>query len=274
VGRLVQIVRLVGVVAVVLGAAVLLPVLLLLPGRWRTVPVRVCAQWVLRTLGIRLTTRGRLPKHRALVVANHISWLDIVVILAVGPARLVAKSEVRNWPVVGLIAACTGAFFLDRSRLRTLPAAVDDVRAALVGGDVVVIFPEGTTSCGEGAGAFRPAFFQAVVDSDACVVPLTLSFRTGRVPTTQPAFIGDDTLLDSMRRVLALRGLTIGLAFGTVIYPGPAASRRTLARIAGKAVGSLSPEPVWPLATTLAFPVAPAAAVPAALGPAAGLAAA
>jgi 1-acyl-sn-glycerol-3-phosphate acyltransferase len=115
---------------------------------------------------------------------------------------------------------------------------VDSVRTALASGHVVAVFPEGTTSCGEGAGGFRPAFFQAAVDSRACVVPLTLTFRAGGEPTTQPAFIGADTLVESMRRVVALRGLTIGLCVGTAIHPGPAASRRTLARIAAKAVGS------------------------------------
>jgi hypothetical protein len=148
---------------------------------------------------------------------------------------------------------------------------VDSVRAALAAGDVVTVFPEGTTSCGEGAGEFRPAFFQAVVDSRACAVPLTLTFRADGQQTTWPAFIGDDTLVDSMRRALALRGLTIGLTFGTAIHPGPAASRRTLARIAGKAVGCLAPEPVWPLATTLTFPVPTVAPAPAP-GPAVGLA--
>jgi 1-acyl-sn-glycerol-3-phosphate acyltransferase len=253
VGRGIRTARLLSVLGIVLGAAAAVPVLPLLPRRWRAGVVRACALAVLRALGIRLAVRGRPPARRALVVANHVSWLDIVVILAACGSRLVAKSEVRDWPVVGRIAGHTGAFFLDRGRPRTLPSTVDSVAAALAAGAVVTVFPEGTTSCGEGAGAFRPAFFQAVVDSGACVVPLTLTFRAAGEPTTQPAFIGEETLIESMHRVLALRGLTIGLTFGTAIHPGPAASRRTLARIAGRAVGCI-PEPAQPLATTLAFP--------------------
>jgi 1-acyl-sn-glycerol-3-phosphate acyltransferase len=230
--------RLATLAAVLLYAAVLTPFLPLLPTRWRAVVVRGCARNALRALGIRWKVRGRLPARRALVVANHVSWLDIVVLLAAGGGRIVAKSEVRGWPVVGAIAGYTGAFFLDRSRPRALPSTVDSVRAALENGDVVAVFPEGTTSCGEGAGAFRPAFFQAAVDAHACVVPLTLTFTVAGEPTTQPAFIGADTLVDSMSRVLGLRGLTVGLTIGTAIHPGPFASRRTLAKIAARAVGT------------------------------------
>src|SRR2546423_3753092 len=228
--------RLAGLVLVMLGAAVVSPVLPLLPYRWRAWIVRGCARNTLRALGVRWRVRGRLPAHKALVVANHVSWLDIVVILAAGGARLVAKSEVRGWPVVGRIAAYTGAFFVDRSRPRTLPSTVDSVGVALAGGAVVAVFPEGTTSCGEGVGSFRPAFFQAAVAAGACVVPLALSFTANGEPTPQPAFIGEGHLAAALNRVLALRGLTVGLSFGTAIHPAAAASRRTLARVAGKAV--------------------------------------
>src|SRR5207248_11634642 len=118
----------------------------------------------------------------------------------------------------------------------TVACTVDSVGGALAGGAVVAVFLEGTTSCGEGVGSFRPACFQAAVASGACGVPLTLTFTADGEPTTQPAFIGDDTLTASLNRVLALRGLTVGLSFGTAIHPAAAASRRTLAWIAGEAV--------------------------------------
>src|SRR5207247_5085729 len=96
--------------------------------------------------------------------------------------------------------------------------------------------PGGTTSCGEGAGGFRPAFFQAAIDAHTPVVPVTLRFVAAGEPTAQPAFVGAETLLGSMRRVLGMRGLTVVVQVGTAIHPGPAASRRTLARIAEEAV--------------------------------------
>jgi 1-acyl-sn-glycerol-3-phosphate acyltransferase len=229
---------------------------------------------VLRALGIRVTRRGTFPvfttargtgrpaPRGTLVVANHVSWLDIVVFLAIsqpgaarpgrgrgaGPrVRLVAKSEVRDWPVIGQVARYTGTIFLDRSRPRALPGAVDQARAALAAGDVVAVFPEGTTSCGRATGPFRPAFFQAALDAGVPVTPVTLRFRgpDGR-PGTEAAFLGEETLVASLRRILAARGLRIDLACAAALHPDPAASRRILAQVAQRAVGAPDPErPAW-----------------------------
>ena len=134
---------------------------------------------------------------------------------------------------------------------------MEQVRAALAAGAVVSVFPEGTTSCGEGAGGFRPAFFQAAADAGTPVVPVTLRFIAAGEPSAQPAFIGTETLLDSLRRILRMRGLSVTIRVGTAIHPGPAASRRSLARIAEAAVGCLSPQrPGAPLAAVVRLPAA------------------
>jgi 1-acyl-sn-glycerol-3-phosphate acyltransferase len=228
-GPVLRALRLGALGAIVAAAALVLP---LAPRAWRGGALRWCARAILAALGVHWRLRGRLPRRPALVVANHVSWLDVVVLLAAGQSRLVAKAEVRDWPLVGRIATSVGAVFLDRSRPRTLPGAVAEVRAALAAGAVVAVFPEGTTSCGEGAGGFRPAFFQAAIDAHTPVVPVTLRFVAAGEPTAQPAFVGTETLLESVRRVLAMRGLSVVVQVGTAIHPGPAASRRTLARIA------------------------------------------
>jgi 1-acyl-sn-glycerol-3-phosphate acyltransferase len=239
-GRVRRAARLAALTAVIaVGAATLL-----LPRRWRGWAVRGCARAALRAVGVRWRVKGRLPARHALVVANHISWLDTVVLLAAGVPRLVAKSEVRHWPLIGRISAQQGGVFLDRSRPRTLPVAVREVRDILAAGGVVAVFPEGTTSCGEGAGGFRPAFFQAAIDAPAPVVPVTLRFESGGAPSTWPAFLGTETLLASLRRVLAIRRLVIRVSIGTPIHAGPGASRKALARVAGAAVYGL---PVAPL---------------------------
>jgi len=243
--------RVCGLAGVTVAAGLVLP---LLPRAWRGPAMRLTARATLGALGVRWRLRGRLPRRHALVVANHVSWLDIVVLLAAGQQRVVAKAEVRDWPVVGRIAASVGAVFLDRARPRTLPVAAGQVRAALAGGAAVAVFPEGTTSCGEGAGGFRPAFFQAAIDAQAPVVPVTLRFVASGEPTAQPAFVGTDTLMDSLRRVLGMRGLSVTVVVGTAIHPGPAASRRTLARIAETAVGC----PPVVLAPVVPFPAAAA----------------
>jgi hypothetical protein len=115
--------RLTGLAAVILAAAVVLPFAPRSAPCW--------ARAILRIVGVRVRISGRLPRRRALLVANHVSWLDTVVLLAVVPCRLLAKTEVRGWPVVGRLAAAAGTVFIDRSRPRTLPATVAVVAAAL-----------------------------------------------------------------------------------------------------------------------------------------------
>ncbi|WP_407566718.1 lysophospholipid acyltransferase family protein [Polymorphospora sp. A560] len=229
--------RLAALVAVLL-AGLPLPLLLpMLPGHRRHAVARGWARALLRAAGVRLVVRGRLPQRRALLVANHVSWLDALVVLAVAPARMTAKREVRDWPVIGALVDAGGTIFVDRERPRTLPATVAAVRSALAGDAVVAVFPEGTTWCGRKAGRFRPAMFQAAVDTGAPVVPVTLAYRrSSGTATTVAAFLGDDTLWASVRRVLAAPDLTVTATARAALHPGDAATRRRLARIAEAAV--------------------------------------
>jgi 1-acyl-sn-glycerol-3-phosphate acyltransferase len=240
--------RLVAVVAVIVAAAVTSPVIPLLTRDARARLMRAFARGVLGALGVRHTMRGRLPRRGALIVANHVSWLDVLVLLAYAPVRPLAKREVRSWPVIGSIGAAAGAVFIDRDRPRTLPRAVADVAAALRAGHAVAAFPEGTTWCGRSGGRFRPALFQAAIDAGAPVAPVTLRFAlseartddadTDDAGTTVAAYIGEDTLLASVRRVIMARGLRVALYAHPALYPMPGASRRVLARAAQLAVAA------------------------------------
>jgi 1-acyl-sn-glycerol-3-phosphate acyltransferase len=225
--------RLVALLGALLLGVALVGVLPLLTGRGRRGAARTWARAVLGALGVRLVARGRPPAGRALLVANHISWLDIVALMAAAPVRLVAKHDVRRWPVIGVLAAAGGTIFIDRTRPRTLPGTVAEVAAALRAGGVVAAFPEGTTWCGASAGRFRPALFQAALDAGATVVPV--SIRYGRGATTA-AFLGDDTLWTSVRRVLAAPRLEVTVTATPALHPGAEATRRQLARVAEVAV--------------------------------------
>ncbi|MFG1940238.1 lysophospholipid acyltransferase family protein [Micromonospora tulbaghiae] len=245
--------RLLGVLGVLLagtGLAVLLP---LLPAARGRAALRGWALWTLRTLGVRLVVRGRAPRGRALLVANHVSWLDVLAVLAVSPARMLAKREVRRWPLVGALAVAAGTVFVDRSRPRDLPATVARVAGVLRSGRSVAVFPEGTTWCGAAtdcrpSGGFRPAMFEAAVAAGAPVVPLRIGYRYAGDPSTLPAFLGEETLWASVRRVLAARGLTVSVTLSAALHPGEGADRRSLARIAEAAI---HPSPRPPLATQL-----------------------
>jgi 1-acyl-sn-glycerol-3-phosphate acyltransferase len=217
--------RVTALVVVLLGGLLALPLL-------RGLALRAVARSILQVLGVRLVRRGPAPRPGSLLVANHVSWLDILVLLAVAPVRLVAKREVGTWPGIGAMAAMAGAIFLDRSRPKALPGAVDEVAAALRAGHSVAVFPEGTTFCGVNRGRFRPAMFQAAIDAGAPVVPTSITYDS-----TAPAFIGDDTLWDSVRRVAALRSLTVTLVTAPALRPDTGADRRSLARAAQASTG-------------------------------------
>ncbi len=227
--------RLLALLGVLVAATLLAPVMVLARRRARHAVTGVLARGVLRALGVRLTVRGRLPRRRALLVANHVSWLDAVAVLAVAPARMLAKREVRRWPLIGALAVAAGAIFVDRRRPRALPATVAEVAGALRADAVVAVFPEGTTFCGAERGGYRPAMFQAAVDAGTPVVPVTLAYHEGGTAggtTAVPAFLGDDSLWTSVRRVLAVRGLVVSVAAARPLHLEPATCRRRLARAA------------------------------------------
>ncbi|TDD40401.1 1-acyl-sn-glycerol-3-phosphate acyltransferase [Nonomuraea terrae] len=171
-----------------------------------------------------------------LVVANHVSWLDPLVLAAVVPSRPLAKREVGRWPVVRTLVAGAGALLIERDRLSALPQAVAAVAGALAGGDTVIAFPEGTTWCGRGMGRFRPAVFQAAIDAGATVRPVALRYREGPALSTRASFVGDDPLLASVLRVATTRGLVAEVRLLTPVRPAHAAprtrARAELARIA------------------------------------------
>ncbi|MEU8420355.1 lysophospholipid acyltransferase family protein [Micromonospora sp. NPDC048835] len=240
-----RVLRLVAALGMLLAGIVVALLVPVLPGRERQALVSGWARATARAFGVRLVVRGRLPRRRALLVANHVSWLDILAVLAVAPTRMVAKKEIRSWPMVGLLAAAAGTVFVDRSRPLALPRTVDRVADALRAGRSVTVFPEGTTWCaGDGAtdcrpgGGFRPATFQAAIDAGSPVVPLRLTYHcaaTGST-TTAAAFLGADTLLRSMARVLMARDLVVSVTIAGALHPARDADRRLLARAAESAV--------------------------------------
>jgi 1-acyl-sn-glycerol-3-phosphate acyltransferase len=221
----VAILRLLALAGVLLGGFAVVPLM-------RGAALRTLARAMLAAVGVKVERRGPVPKPGSLLVANHVSWLDILVLLATSPVKLVAKGEVGDWPGIGKLAGLSGAIFLNRARPKQLPNTVGEVAAALKNGQSVAVFPEGTTFCGVSQGRFRPAMFQAAIDANAPVVPTSINYDS-----TAAAFIGDDTLWDSVRRVAALRSLTVTLVTAPALRPAPEADRRALARAAQTSLG-------------------------------------
>ncbi|MDQ3904590.1 MAG: 1-acyl-sn-glycerol-3-phosphate acyltransferase [Actinomycetota bacterium] len=171
-----------------------------------------------------------------LVVSNHTSWLDLIALGAVQPLRMVAKREVRRWPVVGPLARQLCTIFVHRERLSALPAMVTAVTRALAAGATVGAFPEGTTWCGSASGRSRPAVFQAAVDTATPVRPVALRYRLATSgPTTVASFVGTAGLGAALFRVAGVRGLVIEVHVLPSL-PAAGATRRILASRAEMAV--------------------------------------
>ncbi|MDN3295846.1 lysophospholipid acyltransferase family protein [Streptomyces ficellus] len=231
-GRARSLARLVAGIVAVLSGVLLAPLTAPLRPAARRRLTRLWCRTVIRAFGVRVRVVGTPAHGPHLVVANHVSWLDIPLVAAVLPGRMLAKSEVRTWPVLGPLAARGGTLFVERDRLRALPGTVRDLARALGDGSPVVVFPEGSTWCGRAQGHFRPAAFQAALDAGAAVQPVRISYH----PTGPAAFVGDDPLAASLWRVAAARGLTAEIRILPPIPAGSHTDRRSLARAAQTAV--------------------------------------
>ncbi|MEV0257008.1 lysophospholipid acyltransferase family protein [Streptomyces sp. NPDC050732] len=182
----------------------------------------------------RLSRRSRGSGVGTLVVANHVSWLDVVALLAVEPVTVLAKREVGQWPVIGALARRVGTRFIDRDGgYRELPRVVAELAGALRAGTSVLVFPQATTWCTAEGGRFRRAAFQAAVDAGAPVRPVTVEYRQSGVPTTAAAFLGAEDFTASLRRVASARCLSVHI---TAHAPLWGTERRVLAAAAQQAV--------------------------------------
>ncbi|HJV96953.1 MAG TPA: lysophospholipid acyltransferase family protein, partial [Albitalea sp.] len=143
-----------------------------------------------------------------MLVANHVSWLDILAINAVAPTRFVSKADVRGWPLLGWLVACGGTLFIERERKRDALRVVHQVAQALEAGDRVAVFPEGTTSDGHGLLPFHANLLQAAIATETPVQPIALRFSDASQPVSAAAaYVGDTSLLQSLWWVVTARGL-------------------------------------------------------------------
>jgi 1-acyl-sn-glycerol-3-phosphate acyltransferase len=181
---------------------------------------------------------GAAVLEHALIVANHVSWLDIFVINALHPCRFVAKAEIRAWPVLGWLAAAAGTVFIARGNRRELRHIFKGLVEVLEKGERVALFPEGTTGRQGGVLPFHANLFEAAIDAHVEVQPYALAYldADGRYHPSID-YVGETTFVDSLLAVLQGPPVRARL---TCLAPLPTqgAHRRELAQAAQEAVGA------------------------------------
>jgi 1-acyl-sn-glycerol-3-phosphate acyltransferase len=135
-----------------------------------------------------------------LMVANHISWMDIIVIQSIKPCIFVAKSDVASWPLFGWVAQMTGTIFIKRDKVSDIKKALKKMKRRLIKRSVC-IFPEGTSSNGRYLLPFKSNLFQSSIDTQKSILPLCLRYEQKNTYTDKTAFVDDMSLLDSIVKI-------------------------------------------------------------------------
>jgi len=189
---------------------------------------------LLRILRVDVRVSGEPSPGARLLVANHISWLDIAVLVSVERTRFVAKAEVRDWPIAGQLATGAGSFYIKRGAGGTRQLTTE-LSAFLRGGGTVCVFPEGTTTAGDSVLRFQPRLFGAAVEAQVLVQPLALRYAPGVAGDAVAAYIGDDDMVSSVRRILREPGLSVEVTYCAALPP-QGRDRNELAEAAQTAV--------------------------------------
>jgi len=185
---------------------------------------------LLRCLGVTVRVSGEPQPGAVLMVANHVSWLDIPALHASSPrTRFVSKSAIAHWPLLGRLARAGGTLFIERERKRDALRVVHEVAAALKNHDAVAVFPEGTTGAGHEVLPFHANLLQAAITTGTLIQPIVLRYSEPGLPVSVAAqYIDDTTLVESMMKVCRARGIVVDVRF---LPPEPAGEldRRALA---------------------------------------------
>ncbi|MGV3551238.1 lysophospholipid acyltransferase family protein [Rhizobium sp.] len=219
---------------VLLVSLVLMPVhllLLWLRHRWRNRLPRLWHKCALWAIGVRVIVHGAAETRRPLMVAaNHVSWLDILVLSSVVDATFVAKAEVRDWPVFGPLARLQRSIFIKREERRQTREQADEMASRLNAGETVVLFPEGTTTDGNRLGELKSSLFAAASsaahfapDGVVHVQPVSVAYTKlhgmamGHYDRPIAAWPGDVELMPHLIGILKAGALDVEVRFGDTI---------------------------------------------------------
>lgn len=210
---------------------------------------RMMTNWatgILTILNIRLHCTGTLPTvetPRALLVANHVSWLDVCIVMAACPTRFVAKAEISHWPVLGFLSRNAGTLFIERTRRADTLHMNQAIGEVLMRGDRVTVFPEGTTGDGTALKHFHASLLQSAVTVDALLYPVAICYRNVAGEVCREAAYIDPSLVQSLQQILQQTRIDAELSFVAPIACGKK-NRRELARFSEHAIATALSLPI------------------------------
>jgi 1-acyl-sn-glycerol-3-phosphate acyltransferase len=198
--------------------------MIMLPRNVCHILIQYWAKRLLRILRIKITLTGEvlkfLSKDTYLIVSNHISWLDIPVIFSLKPITFVSASDVKTWPIIGVLAKISGAIFVDRNRKSSLVEVIQAMNHHFKNEkQSICIFPEGITSNGYQVLPFKSNLFQSAFESNKLLLPLSIKYKENNVLTNRTSFHGSTTLFQSFKRVAKSNLIEVVVDIGHPVKP-------------------------------------------------------
>jgi 1-acyl-sn-glycerol-3-phosphate acyltransferase len=205
-------------------ALILCVAMVMLPKNVRHMLIQFWAKRLLRILKIKITLSGEvlkfLNKDSYLVVSNHISWLDIPVIFSLKPITFVSSTDVKTWPIIGMLAKISGAIFVDRNRKSSLVDVIQAMNHHFKNEkESICIFPEGITSNGYQVLPFKSNLFQSAFESNKLLLPLSIKYKENNVLTNRTSFHGSTTLFQSFKRIAKSNLIEVVIDIGNPVKP-------------------------------------------------------
>jgi 1-acyl-sn-glycerol-3-phosphate acyltransferase len=209
---------------------------------WSRLLLRVCGMR-LRTTGAsldpQLAAEGMAPWTLGrLILANHISWIDVFAIDATIPSRFVAKAEIGRWPVAGWLVTLSGVLYVERGRRHAVAAINHKVRERLHAGETVVVFPEGTTTDGSTLMPFHSNMVAPALELGCELWPVALRYTEDGAPSDAAAFVGDMDLVTCLWNIFRARKLAVEVALLPPLRVSAGETRHHLARRARAAIAA------------------------------------
>lgn len=211
-------------------------IFLLLVYSWlKSVPARawINRNWsrcLMRMCGVQIKVIGQARMTGPVMwIANHVSWIDIFVVNAVRATAFVAKAEIRSWPVAGWLAVGAGTLFIDRGQRHAVHEMGSAIQTCFDRGEAVGLFPEGTTTEGFDPRPFHASLFEPARQAGVDIQPVALRFFHRGQRSGFAAFVGEETLVANMWRVLGSTGVAVEVIFLPTLSfaPGPDGQRPT-----------------------------------------------